>query len=237
MGLDPKKRQKFKAPSDGDWFQGYASAAIDAGDIVRVVSTTPGGAYFNLTPALGDGSQSGKLGIAVTKAAVAGRQVWFKWFDSLEMDTSTGALGDVVYVSSSSAGELTLSLTGEVVGWVTEVGTSGRVFVDPPAAKGASSAGGVEVTVVSASPATLTNSTSEQVILVDVSPCTINMPAVATGAAPVTVKDRTGSASGGTPITINAAGGETIDGESTKQISVGYGSVTLVPNGTEWSII
>lgn len=142
------KRDKFRSPTDGDWFQGYASAAIEVGDIVRVASTTPGGAYFNLTPALGDGSQKGKLGIAVTKAAVAGRQVWFKWYDSLELDTSTAALGDSVYVSDSVAGALTLSPTLENVGWVSEVGTSGRVFIDPSASEAAASGGSSQIVLL-----------------------------------------------------------------------------------------
>jgi len=123
-------------------------------------------------------------------------------------------------VQSTADNEIYMS-TNAVVATYTQITNSGS-----PA---------VSATIVAASPYTVL--ASDSILLVDVSPCTINLLAIAGANKELAIKDRTGSASGGTPLTINAAGGETIDGEATQQIVVGYGSVTLVPNGTEWSII
>lgn len=74
----------------------------------------------------------------------------------------------------------------------------------------------------------------------------INLPATNSGnalaiprpgaGAPVTVKDISGAAST-YPITINAAGGETIDGAASVVINANYGHITFVSNGTGWNVI
>lgn len=77
----------------------------------------------------------------------------------------------------------------------------------------------------------------DRYLLVDAVPMTINLQAVADATSVLTVKDRTGSCSAGTPITIAAAPGQTIDGEGTLVLDGPYASVTLVPSGTEWSVV
>lgn len=123
-------------------------------------------------------------------------------------------------VRNTADGELYVS-TNATVPTYTKLTNTGTTSVSP--------------TIVAASPYTAL--VSDTILLVDVSPCVINLLPVAGATKELVIKDRTGNASGGTPLTINASGGETIDGEATQQIVVGYGSVTLVPNGTEWSII
>lgn len=53
----------------------------------------------------------------------------------------------------------------------------------------------------------------------------------------VTVKDKRGTAGGVSPITLSTTGGQTIDGAASATISSNYGSLTLVFEGTEWSIL
>lgn len=142
MSLDPRKRRKFKAPADADWSQAIALSAVTAGDVVRVSSTQPGGAYFRVERALADGSQSGALAIVTASQDAVGGFCWIKDYGLAALDTSSSSEGDPVYLSSSSAGKLSLSATEEVVGWVSEVGTTGAVFVSPASAQSASAASG-----------------------------------------------------------------------------------------------
>jgi hypothetical protein len=50
------------------------------------------------------------------------------------------------------------------------------------------------------------------------------------------VKDESGAASSGNPITLNASASQTMDGESTAYIESPYGSVLLYSNGINWFI-
>jgi hypothetical protein len=50
------------------------------------------------------------------------------------------------------------------------------------------------------------------------------------------IKDETGQA-GTNPITVRCTGSETIDGQSSVAIDVGYGFLGVISNGTNWSII
>lgn len=67
---------------------------------------------------------------------------------------------------------------------------------------------------------------------------TIDLPTVANaGEGKVYVfKDESGTASGGSPIVLQPNGVETIDGASNYLITSPYESITLLCNGTEWSI-
>lgn len=81
----------------------------------------------------------------------------------------------------------------------------------------------------------------DQVILCNKSgeaaPFTVNLPTGATHTlGSVTIKDKKGNA-GTYPITVNADGAETIDGASNYVIDVDRASITLVFEGTEWSVI
>lgn len=82
--------------------------------------------------------------------------------------------------------------------------------------------------------------TIETHVLVNRSPaavCAITLPAgAAHPSGMVTIKDKMGAASA-YPISVTAFGGETIDGAAVASISVDYASISLVFNGSEWSII
>lgn len=75
------------------------------------------------------------------------------------------------------------------------------------------------------------------VLLINVGgPAVVNLPAIATYTGPgLRIKDRSGLAFFN-PITINANGAETIDGAGFITIATNYGSVDLIPLGTEWSV-
>lgn len=128
MALDPKRRQKFQSPSSSDWHQAFATAAIKAGDVVRVSGTTDGGAYFSIAPALGDGTNDGPVGVAATQAS-AGDRVWFKWSGLIDLDTSSATKGDPVYLSDTVAGAVTLTPTAEAVAEVAFVASSGAAYL------------------------------------------------------------------------------------------------------------
>jgi len=68
---------------------------------------------------------------------------------------------------------------------------------------------------------------------------TITLPAVASAAVGKTyhIKDTDGLASGGSGITIDGSGAETIDGELTFVLSTNFQSVTIVNLGDKWTII
>jgi hypothetical protein len=142
VSLDPRKRRKFKGPKDAEWLQAIALSAVSAGDVVRVSSVKTGGAYFQVSPAIADGSQAGALAVATTSQDTPRGFCWIKDYDVASLDTSSSSEGDPVYLSASSAGKLSLSATEEVVGWVSEVGAQGTAFVDPSSAQAASAASG-----------------------------------------------------------------------------------------------
>lgn len=68
---------------------------------------------------------------------------------------------------------------------------------------------------------------------------TLTLPTIATAGVGkmYVVKDESGTASGGNPITIDGNGAETIDGAANFPLVTAYQSVTLLCNGTEWSVI
>ncbi len=105
---------------------------VDKDSVIRIMGTTSSGAYHTFASAIADGSQPSA-------------QLLVLWPDSLEdtlsiaserrlltMDTSSASVGDLVYLSASVAGEITLSPTAEPVGRVHYVGgaTSGLVWID-----------------------------------------------------------------------------------------------------------
>ena len=68
---------------------------------------------------------------------------------------------------------------------------------------------------------------------------TINLPAVGTAGTGrvLIIKDEAGAGAGTNSITLDGASTETIDGSETQVISTDFASVTLVCNGTGWSIV
>lgn len=134
--MPPSRKSDITRRNPGAFatYRAKTTQTIAAGEAVRVQSANDG--LFTVIKALGDGSQSGKLMVATIASDVNGILLVGDT-DQVTMDTSAGALGDTVYVSSSVAGELTLTSTLEPVGWISEVGTAGKALIDP-AAVGAS---------------------------------------------------------------------------------------------------
>lgn len=96
----------------------------------------------------------------------------------------------------------------------------------------------VSPTVVNASPYAVQD--EDSYLLVKVVPAIINLPTVASrGGRPLTIKDGTSTAGQpGNNITINAAGGDTIDTLASIVINQDSGSFSLVPppGQTDWNI-
>jgi DUF4097 and DUF4098 domain-containing protein YvlB len=81
-------------------------------------------------------------------------------------------------------------------------------------------------------------SSTDSALLVTTGGITVTLPSAATfgSGAVIYIKDRDGNAAG-SAITVDAAGSETIDGNLTFSISSNYQSLTLLSDGTNWSII
>lgn len=97
---------------------------------------------------------------------------------------------------------------------------------------------GLAVRVAVTTPVTV-SATTDEVISVQVPgpvAVAVNLPAGTLGQV-FTVKDGLGLATPATPITINPAGADVIDGAATATINAPYGSLTLVFDGTQWILI
>jgi hypothetical protein len=81
-------------------------------------------------------------------------------------------------------------------------------------------------------------SSGDDALLVTTGGITVTLPSAATfgSGAVIYIKDRDGNA-GALAITIDADASETIDGNLTFSLSSNYQSVTLLSDGTNWSII
>jgi hypothetical protein len=91
------------------------------------------------------------------------------------------------------------------------------------------------VAVTNVTTPTYTALATDYFLCVDVAaPVTITLPTGILGTVYV-VKDCDGDANTN-PITINGTGGQLVDG-STATINSPYGSISLIFNGTEWSIV
>lgn len=77
---------------------------------------------------------------------------------------------------------------------------------------------------------------ADYIYLVTAGSVTVTLPASPTEGQKFIIKDRDGSASGGTPITI-AGNGNNIDGNANIVLKRKYGAFTMVYSGTEWNII
>lgn len=91
-------------------------------------------------------------------------------------------------------------------------------------------------------PVTIVTTTPYDAVLADylidvnvAEPSSIVLPVSPTGTVFI-IKDISGAASTN-PITVTASGGALIDGSASALINTDYGSITLVFNGTEWSIV
>lgn len=67
-------------------------------------------------------------------------------------------------------------------------------------------------------------------------PLTVTLPAIPTTGREYIIKDVTGTASVGSPITVSASGGLLIDGSATRLLASQYEALRLVYNGTQWSV-
>ena len=68
--------------------------------------------------------------------------------------------------------------------------------------------------------------------------CTITLPAVGSHTGKVIIiKDEDGDLGSGITLTIEGDGSETIDGTANKVMTTPYAAITLLNNGTQWSII
>ena len=97
---------------------------------------------------------------------------------------------------------------------------------------------GVAVRVAVATPITV-SAVTDEIISVQVPgpvPVTVNLPAGALGQV-FTIKDGLGLASNPNPINIIPNGIEVIDGAATATITAGYGSLTMIYDGTQWILV
>lgn len=155
--------------------------------------------------------------------------------DATSIANMKEAASDVAFVNfvgnpngsvSANAGSLCFDYTtGAIYRKASGTGNTGWVSI---------AANNVNVTTPGAYP--YTTLATDYVILVDTSSArTINpMGSPATGQMYV-IKDSVGSAAANN-ITITPTG-KNIDGAASSTINLNYGSVTIVYNGTEWSII
>jgi hypothetical protein len=79
---------------------------------------------------------------------------------------------------------------------------------------------------------------TDSIISVTAVPATITLPTAASAGAGfvLIVKDSSGAATGGSPITIDGDGAETIDGALTKTIIAAWGAISIYSTGTAWRI-
>lgn len=121
-----------------------SGATIAKHSILRVVSTKSDGAYHQCAKAIADGTQPvmplfvGWHDVQDDVLVIASEHYL------LEMDTSTASLGDLVYLSDTVAGAVTLTATSEPVGWVNHVGSAGLVWIDPQGAAASTAAVSLE---------------------------------------------------------------------------------------------
>jgi hypothetical protein len=96
----------------------------------------------------------------------------------------------------------------------------------------------VAVRVAVATPIAV-SATTDEVISVQVPgpvAVAVNLPAGVAGQV-FTIKDGLGLATVLTPITINPAGADTIDGAASATINAPFGSLTLVFDGAQWILV
>jgi len=134
--------------------------------------------------------------------------------------TFTGDITTGVFLNASGV----LGLTANADELITLDGVKTQVTID---------AGQVVQTRAGGS-TTLTD--ADYVYLVTAGSTTVTLPSGAIDGQEFIIKDRDGSAAGGTPITI-AGNGNNIDGNASIILKRKYGAFTLVFNGADWNII
>jgi hypothetical protein len=211
----------------GDTFT--VSAWQNAGQDVDVVSA-PGNTWFSIEAV--PGGVKGNTG-ATGETGVTGATGLTGLTGSTGETGSTGATGATGLTGlTGSTGETgstgATGATGET-GLTGASGSSGET--------GATGLPGAAVLSVAATGTTATM-TTEDALLVTTGGVTITLPSAATVGSGVViyVKDRDGSAAGNA-ITIDGAGSETIDGNLTFSLSSNYQSITLLSDGSNWSIL
>jgi hypothetical protein len=130
-------------------------------------------------------------------------------------DTTTGAF-------LNASGVLGLTAAGDEL--ITLDGTTTQVTIDA----------GQVVRTRAGGATTLTS--ADFMYLVTAGSVTVTLPTTPVEGQEYVIKDRDGSATGSTPITIDG-NGNNIDGNSEIVLKRKYGSFTLVYSGTEWNII
>jgi hypothetical protein len=121
-----------------------SGSKVNKDSIIRVTGTTSSGAYHTFAPAISDGSQKQTQLLVLWPDSFADALSIASERRLLTMDTSTAAVGDLVYLSASVAGAITLTPTAEPIGRVHTVGAEGYVWIDPKWALATATQAGLE---------------------------------------------------------------------------------------------
>ena len=191
--------------------------------------------------------------ISVRTPAVSGIDIEDEGGSVLVAATTLDFLGAGVSAADGGGGKATVTIPGGISGIDVEdeggaVNTATIInFVGPGVT--ATDAGGGEATatipgavaptvtvVTAAGPYNVTG--SDEIIIINQTvgaAITVNLPAIGTTGRELIIKDGKGDA-GTNNITIDGNGAETIDGLTTQVLNGDYWSLSLVDNGTEWSV-
>ena len=151
-------------------------------------------------------------------------------------DSGSGSAVSTAFTVSGTANEIATSVSGTTV----TVGMPNDVTI----AGVSTLAGAVKIkrtAIDTASDTTYTVAAADHYIGVDTGTAslTITLQAAATAGAGrvVYVKDESGDAGSGQPITVSGDGSETIDRSASKMISSEYGTLCLISTGVGWAIL
>ena len=151
-------------------------------------------------------------------------------------DSGSGSSVSSAFTVSGTANEIDTSVSGTTV----TVGLPNNVTVSGVATLGAA----VKISRTAINTASTTAYTvlaSDHYVGVNTTTAAlaVTLQAAATAGAGrvVYIKDETGSAGSGKPITVSGDGSETIDGSASKIISSDYGNLYLISTGAGWAIL
>lgn len=127
----------------GKWdVKNTTASTLARGSVLRVNGTVSTGAYHTVELAIADGTQSRSQLLVVWADHEADTVSIASERRLVTMDTSSAAVGDLVYLSDVTAGAITLLVSSEPIGRVHVVGgaTAGMVWIDPKWALASTSA-------------------------------------------------------------------------------------------------
>lgn len=208
--------------------QSVATTATVTFDTINVSTDLFGGSLFDntnrvitsITPASG-------TGISLTGVTTSGPSAGF----TVNNTGVTSAVAGTGIGVSSATGAVTFTNTGVTSltagTGISLSGTTGAVTIS------ASGVTAINTTLVTAATYTAT-ATDDYIGVNHVGATTITLPS-GTNGREIIVKDESGALA--PLITINATGGQTIDGAATASILLGFGSLSFVFRGTNWNIV